>query len=101
MASLVRSEACGFALSDAHDLETVVSHPDPASLLRPVDALFADRPRLTLKGAGETKLRHGAALSTPKLKEGEYRLYGESGEFLALGTVKKGVLTSVKNFFEV
>lgn len=100
MASLRRSMACGFSLTEAHPLEEVLTHPDPASLLLPVDKLFGDRPSLQLKAAGEKKVRNGASLSTPKLKEGEYRLYGETGEFLALGRCEKGRLSTVKSFFE-
>lgn len=101
MSSLRRSMACGFSLGEAHPLEEVLAHPDPVSLLLPVDKLFGDRPALQLKATGEKKVRNGAALSTPRLKEGEYRLYGETGEFLALSRCKDGKLTAIKSFFEV
>ncbi len=101
MSSLRRSMACGFSLAQAHSLEEVINHPDPTRLLLPVDKLFSDRPSLRLKAPGEKKLRNGTALSTPKLKEGEYRVYGETGEFLALGRCKNGILTTIKSFFEV
>ena len=101
MIALRRTMACGFSLAQAHPLEEVVSHPDPASLLLPLDSLFQDRPCLHLKAPGERKIRNGASLSAPKLREGEYRLYGETGEFLALGRCKNGSLTVVKSFFEV
>ncbi len=100
MASLRRTMACGFSLQDAHPLEEVISHPDPSSLLLPVDRLFADRPSLRLREQGTRKVRNGVPLSTPKLKEGEYRVYGESGEFLALSRCKNGKLTTVKSFFD-
>lgn len=101
MFSLRRTVACGFSLTDTHPLEEVISHPDPASLLLPVDKLFSDRPSIQLKAQGEKKVRNGVALSTPKLKEGEYRVYGETGEFLALSRCKNGRLTTIKSFFEV
>ena len=101
MSSLVRSMAGGFPLSDSHPLEQVLSHPDPISLLLPVDKLFADRPSLRLKAPGEKKVRNGVPLSTPKLKEGEYRVYGETGDFLALSRCKNGKLTTIKSFYEV
>ena len=44
---------------------------------------------------------HGAALSAPKLAEGEYRLYGEDGSFLALSRCEKGKLVTIKSFYEV
>ena len=100
MSSLRRTMACGFSLEEAHPLEEVLAHPDPASLLLPVDKLFGDRPSLQLKAVGEKKVRNGVSLSTPKLKEGEYRVYGETGEFLALSRCEKGRLSTVKSFFE-
>ena len=101
MAGLRRSEACGFPLSDAHSLEEVISHPHPASLLIPVDKLFSQLPSLSLKGPAEKKVRNGVTLSAPKLKEGQYRLYGENGDFLALSQAKNGKLTTIKSFYEV
>jgi len=101
MASLRRTEACGFTLADAHPLEEVVNHPDPASLLLPVDKLFRDRPALTVNAPGADRLRHGGGLNYPKLADGEYRVYAPDGEFLLLGAVKAGRLTTVKSFFEV
>lgn len=101
MSSLRRTMAGGFLLSQAHPLEEVLTHPDPAGILLPVDKLFADRPSLRLKEQGEKKVRNGVSLSTTKLKEGEYRVYGQSGQFLALSRCKNGKLTTIKSFFEV
>jgi len=101
MSALVRTDACGFSLSDAHGLDEVVGAADPCALLRPVDDLFRDRPALTLKAEGEKKIRNGVRLKAPKLPEGEYRLYGPDGAFLALSRAEKGVLTTLKSFYEV
>ena len=100
MASLRRSEACGFPLSQAHSLEEVLGHPDPASLLLPVDTLFADRPGLTLTARQADRLSHGGSFSTPA-GPGEYRAYSPAGEFLALCRVEEGRLSAIKSFFEV
>ncbi len=100
MSFLRRSMAGGFFLAESHSLEEVVNHPDPTSLLLPVDKLFSHLPSLTLKAQGEKKVRNGVSLSTPKLKEGEYRVYGESGSFLALSRCERGRLVTVKSFFE-
>lgn len=101
MASLQRTMACGFSLENSHPLEEILSHPDPACFLLPVDNLFSERPSLHLKAPAEKKVRNGVALSAPKLKEGEYRLYGEDGTFLALSRCKNGTFTTVKSFYEV
>jgi len=101
MSSLVRTEACSFPLSQAHDLEEILSHPDPASLLLPVDSLFREAKAITLSPGSERKLRNGMALSLPKLPDGEYRVYGQSGAFLAYSRAQQGKLTTIKSFFEV
>lgn len=100
MASLRRSEACGFSLAEAHSLEEVLGHPDPASLLLPVDSLFADRPGLKLTGKQAERLSHGGSFSIP-VEGGEYRAYSPTGEFLALCKVEEGKLSAIKSFFEV
>ena len=46
-------------------------------------------------------MRNGTAVSLPRAADGQYRVYGESGAFLALGQVKNGRLTTIKSFFEV
>lgn len=102
MASLRRTMAAGFPLEDAVSLERVQAAADPASLLLPVDCLFAGLPMLVLKGAGaEKKLRNGMSAVLPELAPGEYRVYGKDGTFLALCQARGGELTTIKSFFEV
>jgi len=101
MAALTRTEACGFPLGEALALEEVINASDPPSLLRPVDQLFRGHSALTVNAQGTERLRHGGTLSFPNVKPGLYRVYSPSGEFLALGEVGKGRLTTIKNFFEV
>ena len=100
MASLRRTVACGFTLNNAHTLEEVLNHPDPTSLLLPVDSLFADRPALPLTEKQAQRLFHGGSFSTPA-QPGEYRVYSPMGEFLALCRVADGTLSTIKSFFEV
>ena len=101
MASLQRTEACGFPIGEALELEDVVNAADPLSLLRAVDDLFRAHPALTVNALGTERLKHGGGLNYPNVSPGLYRVYSPGGEFLALGEVAKGRLTSVKNFFEV
>ena len=101
MYSLRRTEAAGFSLDQAVTLDALLSAEDPQSLLLPVDAYFAGRPILILKAGPEKKVRNGTAVSLPRAADGQYRVYGESGAFLALGQVKNGRLTTIKSFFEV
>ena len=102
MYSLRRTMAAGFTLEDALPLEQVVQAEDPASLLLGVDAYFAGRPVLILKPAAEKKVRNGMTLVLPDAPPaGEYRVYSEAGEFLALSRVSHGKLITIKSFFQV
>ena len=102
MYSLRRTMAAGFTLEDALPLEQVLQAEDPASLLLGVDAYFAGRPVLILKPAAEKKVRNGMTLVLPDAPHaGEYRVYSEAGEFLALSRVSQGKLITIKSFFQV
>lgn len=101
MSSLRRTMAAGFTLADALPLEQVLQAEDPCALLLPVDAYFADRPELRLPPEGEKKVRNGMTLVLPGTPDGEYRVYGAEGTFLALSRMERGKLTTIKSFFPV
>ena len=101
MAALRRTRAGRYGIEQAHSLDEILADPNPERFLLPVDSLFADRPRCTINEAGEKKLRNGASLRTGKLADGEYRVYGPGGDFLALCAVSHGELTTIKSFFEL
>ena len=101
MSSLRRTMAAGFTLEQAVSLDTVQDCEDRAALQLKVDAYFSEYPSLTVAGSAEKKLRNGMTLVMPQLEPGQYRVYGESGEFIALCAANDGKLTTVKSFFEV
>ena len=101
MSGLVRTRAGAYTLAQAHTMDEILAAKDPAALLLPVDSLFADRPRCAVAAAAEKKLRNGMPLRARSLKDGEYRVYGETGEFLMLGAIRGGELRTVKSFFEI
>ena len=101
MSSLRRTMAAGFSLDRAVTLEQVQQAENPAALLLPVDAYFSDRPALTLPSALEKKVRNGMTVVMPEIIPGEYRVYGQGGDFLALGRAENGKMFTVKSFFEV
>ena len=101
MAALRRTRAGRYGIEQAHTLEEILAAPDPEALLLSVDSLFSDRPALTVNEDAERRLRNGAAVSTLNAADGEYRIYSQSGEFLLLGSVANGELTTIKSFFEV
>lgn len=101
MAGLRRTRAGGFTLLHTVPLDQIVAHPDPQSLLLPVDSLFSQHPPLIVTMPQAARLRHGAQVRDWHFSDGIYRVYDETGEFLLLGRVQAQILTTIKSFFEV
>ena len=105
MSSLRRTEAAGFTLAEAVTLEAVQAAADRGeaeSLLLPVDEYFARcgwPGRAVLRPEAERRLRSGAPVGAPGM-EGDFRVYSESGTFLALARCQGGRMQVLKRFFE-
>ncbi|MBP3633518.1 MAG: tRNA pseudouridine(55) synthase TruB [Oscillospiraceae bacterium] len=96
MSSLRRTMAGCYDLSKAVTMEQVLQGKTE---LLPVDSLFSHLPAVTV-----TQLKpiyNGAAVKMPQLSDGQYRVYAPDGEFLMVGQAEKGLLKTVKSFFEV
>ena len=96
MSSLRRTMAGCYDLSQAVTMEQVL---EGEQQLLAVDSLFNHLPAVTV-----TKLKpiyNGAAVAMPELADGQYRVYAPNGEFLMVGQAEKGMLKTVKSFFEV
>lgn len=103
MSALRRTRAGDFLLENASSLDAVQRAADRGEaerLLLPVDSLFMDSPAHRISPAAEKKLRCGNPLPSG-LGEGAYRVYSQSGEFLALCRAENGRLITIKSFFEV
>ena len=101
MSALRRTGAGCYGIGQAVTMADLLAMADPAAKLLPVDSLFADLPAVTVR-AGQLKLVYnGAALKMPALTDGEYRVYAPDGTFLMVGKAEKGMLKTVKSFFEV
>ena len=104
MSSLRRTRAGSFTLAQAVTMQQVLDFAagqDPQQLLMPVDAVFAANPPLIVTLGQAAKLKNGAQVKDWQFQPGTYRVYAEDGEFLLLGRVEGGVLTTIKSFFEV
>ncbi len=104
MSALRRTRAGAFDISAAYTLDEVLAAAEngtAASLLLPVDALFAGCGALTLTQAQEKAVRNGAACPCDAKNSARLRLYAASGEFLALGEAREGTLRPIKSFYEV
>ena len=102
MSALRRTRVGDYFLGDAYTLEQIAAEEnDRSRFLRPVDTLFAGYPALTVDADGEWRLRNGQRIRVEATGVERCRVYGQSGEFLALGEVLDGdVLVTMKSFFE-
>lgn len=103
MSSLRRTQAGVFDLSNAYTLADVQSAADKGEaekLLLPVDRLFSAYPVWSAAPSQTKRIKNGNELKV-SLANGRYRVYSAEGEFLMLGDVSNGVMTTVKSFFEV
>ena len=100
MESLRRTSAGEYTIEEAVPLQTLLTTDSPERYLRPVDTMFARYPALKLTENQEKRCRNGNAFSV-KYPDGTYRAYSQKGEFLMLARVDKGVMTTIKSFFEV
>ena len=103
MSALRRTAIGAFSVEDAvtiAEAQRLAALGELEKRLLPVDSLFADRPACTAAADEEKRIRCGGEYPTD-LPAGEYRVYGESGEFLMLGRSENGSMWAVKSFFEV
>ena len=100
MAALRRVQAGEYTAEEAVPLETLLETDAPEQYLRPVDSMFRHYPAVTLTEKQEKRCRCGNSFSI-KMEDGMYRVYAQSGDFLALSKVEGGVMSTIKSFFEV
>ena len=100
MAALRRVQAGEYTAEEAVPLETLLETDAPEQYLRPVDSMFRHYPAVTVTEKQEKRCRCGNSFSI-KMEDGTYRVYAQSGDFLALSKVEGGVMSTIKSFFEV
>lgn len=100
MAALRRVQAGSYKAEDAVPLAELLETEHPEQYLHPVDSMFPECPAVKLTAKQETRCRNGNSFSVD-LPEGQYRAYSQQGVFLMLAKVEKGVMSTVKSFFEV
>jgi len=100
MAALRRVSAGEYGIENSVPLQELLDAETPEKYLQNVDTMFADLPAITLTEKQELRCRNGGSF-TLKMADGRYRVYSQSGEFLALSQVESEVMSTVKSFFEV
>lgn len=101
MSALVRTKSAIFTLNEAKtldDIRAIAENGGKESLIIPVDAVFSDLPDIRLDEKRTGQILNGMFLKT-ELPDGQYRVYGNGGDFLCVGKVENGVLKIVKNFY--
>ena len=109
MASLERTEACGFPIEKAHTLTELeeMTFEERAALLAPTESLFADLKAVRLPAFYEKLCRSGCEIYLSKLGITlacleKVRILDGKGEFFALGEVReyeKGLaIKAIKTF---
>ena len=103
MSALRRIRAGEFSIDNACTLDAIreaAERGEAERLLLPVESLFREVPALNIDARGEGRIRCGSSIAS-SAAEGEYRVYGPTGAFLALARVSGGELRTIKSFFEV
>ena len=103
MSALRRIRAGEFSIENAYTLDQICEAADRGEaerLLIPVDSLFQEYSALNIDALGEERIRCGNSFPV-SAAEGDYRVYGPNGAFLALARVFGGELKTIKSFFEV
>ena len=79
-------------------MQAIAENDDVKSLIIPTDAVFADLPEIHLDGKRTAQILNGMFLNV-NFADGQYRVYGNEGDFLCVGNVENGILKIVKNFY--
>lgn len=101
MSALVRTKSSVFTLDNAKTLDELKKEAEDGNIksnIIPVDALFSHFPEVNLDSKRTENILNGMFLSV-QLADGEYRVYGDSGDFLCIAKVCDGTLKIVKNFY--
>ena len=109
MATLERTEACGFSIEKAHTIAELgeMTVEERQALLIPTEHLFDDLPSLKLSEFHERLIRNGCAVEQKKFKCAfplgqRVRLYSADGLFFALGEVMESeeglTIKAIKTF---
>ncbi len=103
MASLRRTEAAGFSISQSVSMEYVLEAAQQGradALLLPVDRYYRSYPEVYVSVQAERRCRNGNDFRSDGV-DGTYRVYSAQGEFLMLGRRENRTMTPVKSFFKV
>ena len=102
MSSLVRTRSGRFTLENSHTLEEreEMTARGDFSFIIPIGEALSEYEKVVLAERNAWRVRHGMGIAVQGLAEGcTYRLFDESGEFLALAKQESGRTAVIKRFF--
>lgn len=104
MSYLRRTGAGSYNEEDSVTIEQVQEAADRGcieKLLRPVDSIFSEYPKMSISGRDVSICRNGGTFSVTDISDGRYRVYDDNDAFLMVGQCENGIMKTVKSFFEV
>lgn len=96
--ALRRTRSGTIWLEETVDLSSLQGREEVERALLPPDRAVIDWPALVLDGREEALIRTGRAVEIPNPAEGSVRLYGSSGDLVALGRVVAGRIEPYRVF---
>ena len=103
MSALRRTRAGRFSIEDALTLDAVQRAADigeAESLLIPIDRLFDEYLSCAVGSEAQRRLRCGNTFRVD-VPDGTYRVYSQTGEFLALCKAENNTASAIKSFFQI
>ena len=105
LSELRRLRAGVFTIEKSHTLDDVLAMvltDSVSDIMLPIDSIFSNYPAIYINETEVNKAKNGTICQTQKdTATGKYRVYAPDGEFLLLGEVTDGKISTIKSFFEV
>lgn len=104
MSTLRRTRAGRYDIGMAAKLEDIIGAADSGNAdkyLLATDSLFDTYPMLSVTEEDERRIKNGADITVKNVRNGKYRVYGQTGDFLAFSGAENGLLKTIKSFYEV
>lgn len=100
MTALRRTRVGSYDVQHAHTVASLagMDRASAEALLLPTDSVFSNLVAVTLSGRNEADCRNGRAFSLA-LPDGNYRFYGQDGQFLMVAAVASENIHVLKRFY--
>lgn len=103
LSALRRIEVGAFSVDNAYTMNELISAAEAGKigeLLLGIEAVFPEMRQLHVDEEAEKRIRYGNSVKAAE-EDGPALVYGPEGSLLMLGEIRDGIMSTVKNFFEV